>query len=56
MRRVRAKSLPDQPQMAISVALGTIERQVRRVKGYRHLALLKHALTHKLSSTTVAAA
>ena len=39
-----------------AAALCAMERQFRRVKGYRHLPLLKHALTHKLSSTTAAAA
>lgn len=46
----------DQKLRWCAAALGTMERQVRRVKGYRHLPLLKHALTHKLSATTAAAA
>ena len=46
----------DQKLRWCAAALGAMERQFRRVKGYRHLPLLKQALTTTLVSSPAAAA
>jgi transposase-like protein len=54
--RVTRWRTSDQKLRWCGAALWTIERQFRRVKHYRHLPLLQHALQPKLTSTTPAAA
>jgi putative transposase len=54
--RVTRWRTSDQKLRWCAAALWTMERQFRRVKGYRHLPLLKHALNPKLSTTNTAAA
>ena len=54
--RVTRWRTSDQKLRWCAAALWTMERQFRRVKGYRHLPLLKQALNPKLSSTNAAAA
>jgi putative transposase len=54
-RRVTRWRTSDQKLRWCASALWAIERQFRRVKQYRHLPLLRHALQTKLSSTSAAA-
>lgn len=55
-RRVTRWRTSDQKLRWCAAALCAMERQFRRVKGYRHLPLLKQALTTKLVSSPAAAA
>ena len=54
--RVTRWRTSDQKLRWCAAALWAMERQFRRVKGYRHLPLLKQALTTKLVSSPAAAA
>ena len=54
--RVTRWRTSDQKLRWCAAALWGMERQFRRVKGYRHLPLLKQALTTKLVSSPAAAA
>ena len=54
--RVTRWRTSDQKLRWCAAALWTMERQFRRVKGYRYLPLLKQALNPKLSTTAAAAA
>jgi hypothetical protein len=55
-QRVTRWRTSDQKLRWCASALWATERQFRRVKGYRHLPLLKHALQNRLSLTQSAAA
>jgi transposase-like protein len=55
-QRVTRWRTSDQKLRWCASALWATERQFRRVKNWRHLPLLKHALQNKLSLTTSAAA
>lgn len=55
-QRVTRWRTSDQKLRWCASALWAAERQFRRVKGYRHLPLLKHALQNRLSLTHSAAA
>jgi transposase-like protein len=55
-QRVTRWRTSDQRLRWCASALWATERQLRRVKNYRHLPLLKHALQHRLSLTHSAAA
>ena len=55
-QRVTRWRTSDQKLRWCGAALDAMERQFRRVKGYRHLPLLKQALHRKLSLTNAAAA
>ncbi len=55
-QRVTRWRTSDQKLRWCAAALDAMERQFRRVKGYRHLPLLKQALHRKLSLTNAAAA
>ena len=55
-QRVTRWRTSDQKLRWCASALWAAERQFRRVKNYRHLPLLKHALQHRLSLTHSAAA
>ena len=54
--RVTRWRTSDQKLRWCASALGAMERQFRRVKGHRHLLLLKQALQARLSPTNSAAA
>jgi putative transposase len=54
--RVTRWRTSDQKLRWCGAALCALERQFRRIKNYRHLPLLKHALQPKLTSTKSAAA
>jgi putative transposase len=54
--RVTRGRTRDQTLRWCAAALSARERQFRRVKGYRHLPLLKQALTTKLGSSRAVAA
>jgi putative transposase len=55
-QRVTRWRTSDQKLRWCASALWAAERQFRRVKGYRHLPLLKHALQNRLSHTQSVAA
>jgi len=55
-QRVTRWRTSDQRLRWCASALWATERQLRRVKNYRHLPLLKHALQHRLSLTQSVAA
>lgn len=55
-RRVTRWRTSDQKLRWCASALGSMERQFRRVKNYRHLPLLQHALQTKLTPAHSAAA
>lgn len=55
-RRVTRWRTSDQKLRWCAAALWAMERQFRRIKGYRHLPLLQQALTTKLVSSPAAAA